>query len=117
VIGAGKYDLIKQFLGESFLLSFIGVIIALPLLWAVLPYLNDITRTNIHLTFLGDYRLWLILTSLILITGLVAGSYPAFYLSAFEAIKVIKGKFQQPYFGCWHPAVACCIPVCVVNWC
>jgi putative ABC transport system permease protein len=95
VVGAGQYDLIKQFLGESFLLSFIGVIIALPLLWAVLPFLNNITRTDIHLTFLGDYRLWLMLTGLILITGLVAGSYPAFYLSAFEAIKVIKGNFNN----------------------
>jgi putative ABC transport system permease protein len=94
VIGAGKYDLVKQFLGESFLLAFIGVIIALPLLWVMLPYLNDITRTDIHLTFFGDYRLWLMLTGLILVTGFVAGSYPAFYLSAFEAIKVIKGNFN-----------------------
>jgi putative ABC transport system permease protein len=95
VIGAGQYDLVKQFLGESFLLSFIGVVIAIPLLWVLLPYLNDITRTDIHLTFLGDYRLWLMLTGLIVVTGLVAGSYPAFYLSAFEAIKVIKGNFNS----------------------
>ncbi len=95
VIGAGKYDLIKQFLGESFLLSFIGVIIALPFLWLLLPYLNDITHTAIRLTFFSDYRLWLMMVSLILITGLVAGSYPAFYLSGFEAIKVIKGNFNS----------------------
>ena len=95
VIGAGKYDLIKQFLGESFLLAFIGVAIALPLLWMVLPYLNQITQTQIHLTFFGDYRLWVMLASLIIVTGLVAGSYPAFYLSAFEAIKVIKGNFNN----------------------
>ncbi|MCR8561414.1 ABC transporter permease [Mucilaginibacter sp. BJC16-A38] len=95
VIGAGKYDLIKQFLGESFLLSFIGVIIALPLLWMVLPYLNNITQADIKLAFFADYRLWLMLGSLVLVTGLVAGSYPAFYLSAFEAIKVIKGNFTS----------------------
>ena len=95
VIGAGKYDLIKQFLGESFLLSFIGVIIALPLLLVALPYLNNITQTDIHLSFFADYRLWLMLASLILVTGFVAGSYPAFYLSAFEAIKVIKGNFSN----------------------
>jgi putative ABC transport system permease protein len=95
VIGAGKFDLIKQFLGESFLLSFIGVIIALPLLYMVLPYLNDITRTDIRLSFFADYRLWLMLASLVLVTGLVAGSYPAFYLSAFDAIKVIKGNFSN----------------------
>jgi putative ABC transport system permease protein len=95
VIGAGKYDLIRQFLGESFLLSFIGVIIALPLLWLALPYLNQITQTPIHLSFFADYRLWLMLASLIIITGFVAGSYPAFYLSAFKAIKVIKGNFSS----------------------
>jgi len=95
VIGAGKYDLIKQFLGESFLLAFIGVIIALPLLWVALPYLNNITHTNIQLAFFADYRLWLMLSGLVLVTGLVAGSYPAFYLSAFEAIKVIKGNFTS----------------------
>jgi len=95
VIGAGKYDLIKQFLGESFLLAFIGVIIALPLLYVLLPYLNDITKADIHLTLFTDYRLWMMLGSLVLVTGLLAGSYPAFYLSAFEAIKVIKGNFSS----------------------
>jgi len=93
VIGAGKQDLIKQFLGESFLVSFIGVIIALPLLYFVLPYLNEITRANIQLAFFADYRLWLILGALVLVTGLLAGSYPAFYLSSFEAARVIKGNF------------------------
>ncbi len=95
VIGAAQSDLVKQFLGESFLLSFIGVAIALPLLIALLPYLNEITQADIHLAFFSDYRLWLMLASLILVTGLVAGSYPAFYLSAFEAIKVIKGNFTS----------------------
>jgi putative ABC transport system permease protein len=95
VIGAGQGDLIKQFLGESFLLSFIGVAIAIPLMVLVLPYLNQITQADIHLSFFSDYRLWLMLASLVLVTGFVAGSYPAFYLSAFEAIKVIKGNFTS----------------------
>jgi len=95
VIGAGKGDLIKQFLGESFLLSFIGVAIALPLLVLAMPYLNGITQADIQLSFFSDYRLWLMLVALILVTGFVAGSYPAFYLSAFEAIKVIKGNFSN----------------------
>jgi putative ABC transport system permease protein len=95
VIGAGKFDLIKQFLGESFLLAFIGVLIALPLLWLLLPYLNQLTQSNIQLSIFTDYRLWLMLAALILVTGLVAGSYPAFYLSAFKTIKVIKGNFSN----------------------
>jgi putative ABC transport system permease protein len=94
-IGARTSDLIKQFLSESLLLSFIGVAIALPSLVLALPFLNEITQTDIHPSFLKDYRLWLILTGLILGTGLVAGSYPAFYLSAFKTIKVIKGNFTN----------------------
>ncbi|HLK27720.1 MAG TPA: ABC transporter permease [Puia sp.] len=93
VIGAVKSDLIKQFLSESFLLSLICVMIALPLLALLLPYLNMITQADIRLHFFSDYRLWLILAAMITITGLAAGSYPAFYLSAFKAIKVIKGNF------------------------
>ncbi|MGN8067548.1 ABC transporter permease [Mucilaginibacter sp. SG564] len=95
VIGAGQADLIKQFLGESFLLALIGVAIALPLLILLLPYLNQITRSDIHPSFFTNYKLWIMLLSLVTITGLVAGSYPAFYLSAFKAIKVIKGNFTS----------------------
>jgi putative ABC transport system permease protein len=95
VVGADKYDLMRQFLGESFLLSFIGVLIALPLLAILLPYLNQITGSVIQLFFFTDYRIWLMLGTLVTVTGLVAGSYPAFYLSAFKAIKVIKGNFTS----------------------
>lgn len=95
VIGASKKDLINQFLGESFFLSLTGVLIALPLLLITLPYLNQITQASIKLSFLSDYRLWLILAGLVITTGFLAGSYPAFYLSAFQAIKVIKGNFSN----------------------
>ena len=95
VIGAERRDLVKQFMSESFLLSLIGVLIALPLLLLLLPYLNRVTQAGIHLFIFHDYRIWLLLAGIITITGLVAGSYPAIYLSAFEAIKVIKGNFTS----------------------
>jgi putative ABC transport system permease protein len=95
VIGAGKSSLVKQFLAESMFLSFIGILIALPLLIIALPYLNHITQADIHLTLFSNYKLWLFLVMLVLVTGLLAGSYPAFYLSAFQAIKVIKGNFSN----------------------
>ncbi len=95
VVGAGKTDIIRQFLGESFLLSFLAFILVLPLLYVLLPYLNSITQSDIQLSFFGDYRLWLIIGCLVIITGLIAGSYPAFYLSAFQAVKVIKGDFSN----------------------
>jgi putative ABC transport system permease protein len=95
VIGAGKNSLVKQFLAESMFLSFIGILIALPLLIIALPYLNQITNAEIHLTLFRDYKLWIFLVMLVLVTGFLAGSYPAFYLSAFQAIKVIKGNFSN----------------------
>ncbi|MDO6429179.1 ABC transporter permease [Flavitalea sp. BT771] len=95
VIGAGRGSLVLQFLSESFTLSLAGVLIALPLLSLFLPYLNQITRTDISLAFLKDIRIWLTLAGIVLVTGVVAGSYPAFYLSAFNAVKVIKGNFTN----------------------
>jgi putative ABC transport system permease protein len=95
VIGAGRTDLIRQFLAESLLLSLIGVALAIPLLLVLLPYLNGITRANISFSFFSDSRFWMGLTALVGCTSLLAGSYPAFYLSAFEAIRVIKGNFTN----------------------
>ena len=95
VMGAKRNDLIKQFLGESLLLSAIGVLIALPLLALALPYLNMVTQADVTLDLITDYRLWLMIVALIVVTGFVAGSYPAFYLSAFNSIKVMKGNFSN----------------------
>jgi putative ABC transport system permease protein len=95
VVGAGRYALVKQFLAESMFLSFLGILIALPLLILAMPFLNQITQADIHLTLFRDFRLWIFLAALVLMTGFIAGSYPAFYLSAFQAIKVIKGNFSN----------------------
>ena len=95
VIGAERKDLFRQFLGESLLLALVAVAVALPLLMILLPWLNEITQSDINLSFLSNYRIWLMLAGLVTVTGLVAGSYPAFYLSAFQAIKVIKGNFTN----------------------
>jgi putative ABC transport system permease protein len=95
VIGAGRAELVWQFLGESFLISLIGVLLAMPFLWLALPYLNGITQADVQFSLLTNSRVWGILAAVVVITGLVAGSYPAFYLSAFQAIKVIKGNFTS----------------------
>ncbi|HET6256733.1 MAG TPA: ABC transporter permease [Puia sp.] len=95
VVGAGKNSLVFQFLAESLLLALAGVLIALPILAIALPYLNRITQADIQLSMLADHSVWLILAGIVIVTGLLAGSYPAFYLSAFKAVKVMKGNFTN----------------------
>jgi putative ABC transport system permease protein len=95
VAGARRADLVRQFLAESFLLSLVSVLIALPLLMLALPWLNGITQATVTLAFLKDYQTWIMLAGLIVFTGLIAGSYPAFYLSAFNVIRVLKGQLTN----------------------
>ncbi|HEY4110220.1 ABC transporter permease [Puia sp.] len=95
VIGAARGNLIRQFLGESFLLSLIGIALALPLLIGCLPYLNSVTHADITASAIKDGRILLLLAALVIGTGLLSGGYPAFYLSAFNTVKVIKGNFTN----------------------
>jgi putative ABC transport system permease protein len=95
VIGARRADLIRQFLAESFLLSLLGVSIALPLLLLALPWLNGITHATVTLAFLADYPTWIMLAGIVVFTGFIAGSYPAFYLSAFNVVRVLKGQLTN----------------------
>lgn len=95
VIGAGRGSLVRQFLGESLLLSLASVVLALPLLWLLMPYFNGLTRADISPGVLGEFRFWGMLLGLVIGTGLLSGSYPAFYLSAFQAVRVIKGNLTN----------------------
>ena len=89
-IGSSRKSLISQFILESTLLAFVGTIVAFILLEMSLPYFNNLLDVNLVIQY-NDYRYWLTLVALVLFTGLIAGSYPAFYLSSFEPIKVLKG--------------------------
>ena len=95
IIGAENKGLILQFLGESFSLSLIAVLITMPLLIAFLPWLNHVTGADIPRSVFADPAVWALLAVIALITGLLAGSYPAFYLSAFQAPKVLKGDLSS----------------------
>jgi putative ABC transport system permease protein len=93
--GAGKLSMITQFLVESLLISSIGIGIALPLLYALLPFFNDISQYNLSTDVFSTSFIWQIIFALIIITGLLSGSYPAFFLSSFKAIEVLKGNFRH----------------------
>ena len=89
-IGSTRKSLINQFFLESMLITFIATVLAFVLVEVSLPYFNSLL--NIQLVI--DYKnstFWFVLFGLMAFTGLVAGSYPALYLSSFEPIKVLKG--------------------------
>jgi ABC-type antimicrobial peptide transport system permease subunit len=93
VAGAGRFSLIRQFIGESLLFAAMAMIISIILVSLVLPAFNLLTRKNIHIPFHNPV-FWLCIAGLMLITGIVSGSYPAFYLSSFKPIRVLKGSLQ-----------------------
>jgi putative ABC transport system permease protein len=94
VVGARKGGLIGQFLGESVLLSFFAALVALGLVILSLSTFNQVTDKHMVIPF-GNIRLWLLIGGFILFTGVLAGSYPAFFLSSFEPVKVLKGGFKK----------------------
>ncbi len=90
VMGAGKNRLIAQFISESLLMSFLSVILAVAIVYLVLPmYSNMVKKPLDNNLFCMSHAGWLLGVGLI--TGLIAGSYPAFYLSSFNPVKVLKG--------------------------
>ena len=92
-IGSTKFQLIKQFLSESLLVTALAMMLAIAIVWLAIPFFNKLTGKNLSIPFSNP--LFLILTmAFAIVTGLISGSYPAFYLSAFEPIKVLKGRFR-----------------------
>jgi len=95
VVGAFKKQLIIQFLGESLLISIIAFIFSLVLVRIALPVFSSLSGRELHLDFLGIP--WLIpgLTGFVIFVGLIAGSYPAFFLSSFKPVTVLKGQIRS----------------------
>ncbi len=96
VLGAEKRQLIAQFLGESFLMSLAAFILSLILIQLCLPLLNSLTDKHITLSYLLQDRVLIAaLIGVFLLTSLLAGSYPAFFVSAFQPIATLKGNFSS----------------------
>ncbi|HVS98072.1 MAG TPA: ABC transporter permease [Puia sp.] len=90
VVGAVRPALIRQFIGEAVLISCLSVVLALGMVLLLLPGFDRMTEKSISFPF-TDGMFWLSLAALTLITGIVSGSYPALFLSAFQPIRVLKG--------------------------
>jgi putative ABC transport system permease protein len=99
-IGARQRQLVGQFLGESLLLSVLAIGLALGLVAVLLPAFNDAVGAGVTLG-VGGLRTTLLLVGLGLATGLMAGAYPALYLSAFRPARVLKGEVSRGRGGFW----------------
>ncbi|QNF32800.1 ABC transporter permease [Adhaeribacter swui] len=98
-LGASRKILIFQYLGEAFFLASVSLVLAVVLVVWLLPAFNQITGK--HLTFSFNGPLVLSLLGITLFTGLLAGSYPALYLSGFNPVAILKGKLHWSAGAAW----------------
>ncbi len=99
-VGAQRYSLIFQFLSESMIVTALSVVFAFGLVWMALPQFNVITDKKINLSVL-DPQLLLWAGVITIVTGLLSGSYPAFYLSGFRPASVLKGNVTGSLGELW----------------
>ncbi len=92
VLGSGRNLLIRQFLSESMLITLIAMIIALTLVEIILPYFNAFAETKLTVGYLSKWYIIPSLAGLMLIVGVMSGLYPAYYLSAFNPVQILKSK-------------------------
>jgi putative ABC transport system permease protein len=97
VLGAERSLLIKQFLGESVLMAILAFFLSIALSQLLLPVFSKVTGSEFVFSFKEHATLLGLFFVLSVITGLIAGSYPAFYLSSFQPVRVLKGKFQNSF--------------------
>jgi ABC-type antimicrobial peptide transport system permease subunit len=96
VVGADKKSLVFQFIAESILISALAGILSILMLYLLLPSFNELSMKNLRLEF-DNVFYWLSFLGFVLMTGFLAGSYPAFFLSAFQPVKVLKGTFRKAH--------------------
>ncbi|MGZ3874076.1 MAG: ABC transporter permease [Mucilaginibacter sp.] len=93
-IGAYRFQLAIQFLGETVILALIALVFAVALVEIALPYINSISQRDITLPIFNNFGVVLIIIGCTIIVGLISGIYPAAYLSGFQPIKVLKGTIE-----------------------
>ena len=100
VVGSGRAHLIGQFFGESLVFASLAMVVSLLLTVFFLPAFNHFTGKQIALPF-TQLSFWLSMVSLVIITGLVAGSYPALYLSSLKPVRILKGVVKFSRSAVW----------------
>jgi putative ABC transport system permease protein len=94
VVGASRASLISQFIGESVFTSIIALAIGMVIAESLLPAFGNLLGRHIEINYFNNLVIIPLLFSLAIIVGLVSGSYPAFFLSSFKPVEVLKGKLQ-----------------------
>jgi len=97
-VGSLRGQLIKQFFCESFLIATLAFACSLLLVWLAIPWFNNVANKNMTILWNSPF-FWAGSISFTLFTGLIAGSYPALYLSSFNPVKVLKGTFKAGRFA------------------
>jgi putative ABC transport system permease protein len=97
-IGSGKRQLVFQFFSESLVMAFTGFVLSLLVVLLLLPFFNALAGKNLHLP-LTSPLFWVAGLGSAVLAGLIAGSYPAFYLSSFQAVDVLKGTYRAGRFA------------------
>jgi putative ABC transport system permease protein len=101
VMGGFRTQLIQQFLAESLLLNVLAVTSAIVVTWLLTPWFSGLTGRELGHTLFYQPVFWIFLMSVIVLGSIVAGLYPAFVLSAFRPVEVLKGKFRNSDRGVW----------------
>jgi putative ABC transport system permease protein len=101
VLGSQRSGLIFQFLAESVLTSFFAMLFAILMAALLLPYLNQLSGKSLSIQTVSLTWTLPLLLLIVVIVGLMAGSYPAFFLSSFEPVKVLKGKLASGFKSSW----------------
>lgn len=92
-VGAGRRQLIGQFISESFLAVIFAFILALILVSVLLPWFNELAAKKIIMPW-SNSNFWFVAVGFIMLTSIIAGAYPAFYLSSFQPVKALKNTFR-----------------------
>ncbi|MBB3054119.1 ABC transporter permease [Mucilaginibacter gotjawali] len=92
VLGSAKNSIVSQFLVESVMLTFLAMLIAIGLVYLLLPYFNNLSGKQIYIGFFLTLKALIVEIVLTLTVGIVAGTYPAFFLSSFQIISILKGN-------------------------
>jgi putative ABC transport system permease protein len=113
VAGSLRVHLITQFLNESVLLSFFSLLLAIGIAALLVPLFNQLAGKEMSVATLFSTWLFPVMIALVFLVGLLAGSYPAFYLSSFQPIEVLKGKLAKGFKSSWLRSALVVFQFCI----